>query len=96
MGSVALAVSLTIRPTMGIVCAWWLLRGLWRPVAWTAIAFAVLVALTLPFVGLERWFEYVTVLRNVGDVTGVNRNFDFGSTVLLFGGSESLARWRSS
>ena len=93
-----------IRPTMGLICAWWLLRGMWRPVAWTAVAFAVLVALTLPFVGLDRWFEYVTVLRNVSDVTGVRSNVDLGSAVLLFGGPECagdggalrrLLAWRS-
>ena len=90
-GSIALAVSLTIRPTMGLICAWWLLRGLWRPVAWTVIGFGVLVALTLPFVGLGGWFDYVTVLGNVSDVTGVRSNVDLGSAVLLFGGPESLA-----
>jgi hypothetical protein len=90
-GSIALAFALTTRPTMALICGWWLLRGLWRPIAWTVGAFAVLVALTLPFVGLQRWFDYVTVLRNVSDVTGVRSNVDLGSAVLLFGGPESLA-----
>jgi hypothetical protein len=90
-GSIALAISLTVRPTMGLICGWWLLRGVWRPVLWTVMTFAVLVAVTLPFVGVERWFEYVTVLRNVSNVTGVRSNVDLGSAVLLFGGPAALA-----
>ncbi len=96
LGSIALAASLTIRPTMGLICAWWLLRGMWRPVAWTVIAFGVLVVLTLPFVGLDGWFDYVTVLGNVSNVTGVPRNVDLGSAVLLFGGRSRWRPWRYS
>src|SRR5688572_28981638 len=33
---IALAVSLTVRPTMALIGAWWLLRRMWRPVAWAA------------------------------------------------------------
>lgn len=91
MGSIALAASLTLRPTMGIVCAWWLLRGRWRAVAWTAAAAAMIFLATLPFVGLERWLEYVTVLRNVSNVTGVGSNVDLGSSVLLLNGPAWLA-----
>ena len=85
-GSIALAASLTLRPTMALVCGWWLLRGRWRPVAWTAIAFLIIVIATLPFVGIDGWLEYVTVLRNVSNVTGVRSNVDLGSSVLLLGG----------
>lgn len=86
IGAIALAASLTLRPTMAIVCGWWLLRGRWRPVAWTAAAAAVIVLATLPFVGMDRWLEYITVLRNVSNVTGVRRNVDLGSSVLLLQG----------
>ena len=86
LGSIALAASLTLRPTMALICGWWLLRGRWRPVAWTAIAFLIIVLATLPFVGIDGWLQYVTVLRNVSDVTGVRSNVDLGSSVLLLGG----------
>ncbi len=86
IGAIALAASLTLRPTMAIVCGWWLLRGWWRPVAWTAAAAAVIVLATLPFVGVDRWLEYITVLRNVSNVTGVRSNVDLGSSVLLLQG----------
>jgi glycosyl transferase family 87 len=92
IGSIALAASLTMRPTMALIGGWWLLRGLWRPVVWTAIAGVAIVLATLPFVGIERWFELLTVLRNVSNVTGVRANLDLGSSVLLMGGPAWLAQ----
>ncbi|MEP7159345.1 MAG: glycosyltransferase family 87 protein [Chloroflexota bacterium] len=92
IGSVALAASLTMRPTMALIGGWWLLRGLWRPVLWTAIGGIAIVLATLPFVGIERWLELLTVLRNVSNVTGVRANIDLGSSVLLLGGPAWLAQ----
>jgi hypothetical protein len=92
IGSIALAVSLTMRPTMALIGGWWLLRGLWRPVLWTAVAGLAILVATLPFVGIERWLELVTVLRNVSNVTGVRANVDLGSSVLLMGGPAWLAQ----
>ena len=92
LGSIALAASLTMRPAMALIGAWWLLRGLWRPVLWTAAMGLVIVVLTLPYVGLERWLEFLTVLRNVSNVTGVRSNIDLGSSVLLLGGPTWLAQ----
>jgi len=86
IGAVAVAASIALRPTMGLVVGWWLLRGKWRPVAWTALAAVIIFVATLPFIPLRLWFDYLTVLRNVSDVTGVFRNFDLGSSVLLLGG----------
>ena len=86
LAGAALAAALTVRPTMALIGAWWLLRGAWRSALSVAVAFAMIVLATLPFVGLDRWFEYVTVLRNVSDVTGVHRNVDLGSSLLLLGG----------
>jgi hypothetical protein len=92
IAGVALAAALTLRPTMAIVAGWWLIRGRWRPVAAAAIAGFGIFAVTLPFVGLERWFEYLTVLRNVSNVTGVRSNVDLGSSVLLLGGPMWIAQ----
>ncbi len=86
IGAVAVAASIALRPTMGLVVGWWLVRGKWRPVAWTALAVALIFVATLPFISLRLWFDYLAVLRNVSDVTGVFRNFDLGSSVLLLGG----------
>ena len=35
LGSVALAVAMSVRPTLGLVLIWYLLRRRWRPVVWT-------------------------------------------------------------
>ena len=86
LGGVALAFALTLRPTMGVIAVWWLVRGVWRPIVWLIATGLLIVALTLPIVGLTGWFDYVTVLRNVSDVTGVHRNVDLGSAVIMFGG----------
>jgi len=89
---IALAVSLTVRPTMALIGAWWLLRGLWRPVAWTAAAGIVVVLASLVWLRPEVWLQYPTVLGNVRDIMGVPNNLDLGSAVLLIGGPAWLAQ----
>lgn len=90
-GSAALALCLSVRPTMGLVCVSWLLRRRLWPLVWTAIAGVALVAVTLPAVGMEGYIDYLSVLRNVSDVTGVANNLDLGSTVLRLGGGPMAA-----
>jgi hypothetical protein len=91
LGSVALALAMSIRPTLGIVLGWWLLRRAWRPLAWTLGAGIVLILVTLPFVGERSYREYATVLGNVSDVTGVPNNLDLGSTLLRLGAGPMAA-----
>ncbi len=88
---VALAVALTLRPTMVVIAGWWLVRGVWRPVVWTALTGLLIVVGSLVFVAPERWLDYLTVLGNISDVTGVHRNVDLGSALLLFGGPAGAA-----
>jgi hypothetical protein len=85
LGSASLAFSLLIRPTMAIVDVWWLLRRQWRPVVWTGVALIVLFVVSLPFVGLGSWFDYVTLLRNLTGLTGVPANVDLASAALSLG-----------
>ena len=90
-GSIALAVAISIRPMLGILVAWQLLRRQWRAVAWTIGAGVVLILLTLPFVGVAGYGDYLTVLRNISSVTGVEFNLDLGSTALALGATERVA-----
>lgn len=92
LGAIALAASITVRPTMALIGAWWLLRGLWRPLAWTAAAGLAVVLLSLLWVPLDLWFQYLSVLLHVSNVTGVRANVDLGSAVLLIGGPAWLAQ----
>ena len=100
-GSIALAIAMCVRPVLGLVLIWTLLRRRWRPVLWTIVAGLVIVALSLPFVGkvreysdtlgVQAYVDFLTVLRNVYDATGQDNNLDFGSSVLRIGGGPLLA-----
>ncbi|MET0772043.1 MAG: glycosyltransferase family 87 protein [Candidatus Limnocylindrales bacterium] len=90
-GCVALALAMTVRPILGLVLIWSLLRRRWWPVLWTVVAGIVIVLLSLPFVGIQTYQDYFTVLRNVYDVTGQDNNRDVGSLVLRVGGGPLLA-----
>jgi hypothetical protein len=92
LAGIALALSLMVRPTMALVAVWWLLRGLWRPIAWTAGAGIIVVLASLVWLRPEVWLEYPTVLGNVRDVMGVPNNLDLGSAVLMLGGPVWLAQ----
>ena len=91
LGSIAGAVAMSVRPTLGILLVWQTLRRQWRAVAWTLGAGLVLIVATLPFVGLDGYGDYLTVLRNLSDVTGVDFNWDLGSVVRSFGAGDTLS-----
>lgn len=91
IGSIAQALAISIRPTLGILILWQLLRRQWRAVAWTVGAGLVLIVVTLPFVGIGGYGDYLTVLRNVSDVIGVEHNLDLGSTALTLGADDTIA-----
>ena len=91
IGSVATAIAVSIRPTLGVVIIWQLLRRKWLAVAWVLGAASFLALLTLPAVGISGYADYLTVLRNLSDVTGVARNLDLGTTGLTFGLEERMA-----
>ncbi len=84
MGSVAAAIAMSVRPTLGVLLFWWGLRHRWRPLLYALLAGMLLVMLTLPIVGTEAWTDYLAVLRNVSQVSGVTNNLDLASTVLRF------------
>jgi hypothetical protein len=90
-GCVALALAMTVRPALGLVLVWSLLRRRWWPVLWTLVAGGIIVLVSLPFVGIVSYDHYFTVLRNVYDVTGQDNNMDVGSAVLRVGGGPLLA-----
>ena len=71
LGSIAQALAMAVRPALGVLLVWQLLRRRWRAVAWTVGAGLVLIALSLPFVGIGGYFDYLTVLGNLGGLTGV-------------------------
>ncbi len=90
LGSIAQAVAMSVRPMLGVLIVWQLLRRQWSAVAWTLGAGLVLIVLTLPLVGLDGYRDYVTVLRNLGDVSGVTFNYDLSSVAQALGLSERV------
>src|SRR3954471_3747005 len=82
---IAIAASLCVRPAMGVIWVWWIVRRQWQAAAWTVLGFAAIVVISLPFVGINPWLQYVSVLRHISHVMGVQRNLDFGSTALSLG-----------
>jgi hypothetical protein len=81
-GGFALAAAVLLRPAMAAIGLSRLLARRYATVMWTIVGGLVLVAVSLPFVGLKGWFDYVTVVRHLSDVTGVKRNFDMASLAL--------------
>lgn len=94
IGSIALAASLFLRPTMGSLVAWWLLRGRVQPVVWVVAAALIAVAFTLPFIGLGPWIDYARVTLNATDMIGEPSNIDLGSTALRL--VRNLPEWAAS
>jgi glycosyl transferase family 87 len=91
-GAASIAASISIRPTMALFVLWWLVRGRLRVVAWT-IGFAlVLFALTLPFVGIAGWLDYVRVIGNLTEFERIYRNFALGALVGHAGAPSWLAQ----
>jgi hypothetical protein len=84
-GSAGVTAALAIRPTMALFLAWWVLRGRLRPLLWAAAVAVVLFLVTLPFVGLRSWSDYLTVLGNLAGFAGIYRNFALDAVLSRLG-----------
>jgi len=88
LSALAVALAASVRPTMALFLVWWLVRGKWRAVGWTMLAGLALVLITLPFVGIAGWNDYVTLLMNLANFEGVFRNFALGALASRAGAPE--------
>jgi len=91
-GAVAQALAMSVRPMLGVLLIWQLLRRQWRAVAWTIGSGLTIIALSLPFVGIDGYRDYLTVLRNLGGLTGEAHNLDLSSTALMMGADQDIAK----
>ncbi len=85
IGSWAVAVALNMRLPMAIILVWWGLRVKWRLVGATAVLMTLMVLVTLPFVSVQRWSDFLAVAAH-GVGAGTLSSFDFGSVVAATGG----------
>jgi hypothetical protein len=63
-GGLAAALSMAIRPALGLVVLGWAARGRLAGLAWTVGAGLLLVAVSLPIAGFGAWTDWLTVLAN--------------------------------
>jgi hypothetical protein len=89
VGSVALAVSMSVRPSLGVFLLWQALRRRWAALAWTLGAGIVLIALTLPFVGIDGYREFVAVLGNLQVPGPGSQNRELGTVLADLGGGDT-------
>lgn len=73
-GSVALAIASSIRVTTGAFLFWFAMRRAWRPLMQMMAAGLVILALSLPVVGIAGYEDYLTLLRNVSDTGDLTQN----------------------
>ena len=89
-GGAAVALASFLRPTTAITGLAMLVSRSWRAILGALAAGAVLIAMTIPFVGATGWLDFVTLLRNVSATTGLPKNADLGSALLVLGAREPL------
>ena len=89
---VLLAVAGAVRYPFGLVLVSWLLQRRWRAVGVTLVAGVLIGAATLPFVGIQGWFDYLGAIRALGDVSAGEHNISLATTANALGipGPEGL------
>jgi hypothetical protein len=85
LGSIALAATISVRPSAGALLIWQVLRRRWWAAAWTIGAGIGLVLLTLPFVGIDGYRDYARVLANAITPGVGSENRDLGATLVTLG-----------
>jgi hypothetical protein len=90
LGSVALALTISVRPSTGALLLWQLLRRRWRVAAWTIGAGIALIVLSALAVGIDGYRDYFSVLGNMVTPGAGSENRDLGSTLVSLGLDEGL------
>ena len=84
VGSIALALGIAIRPQMAIMLLWWLARRKLGAFVWTVGTGLLVIAATLPFVGVSGYLDFLRVVRN-DQVAGVAHNGSLESVAIAAG-----------
>lgn len=85
IAGIALALTMSIRPVQGVVLVWALARRRWAIVAGAIVTLVLVVLVSLPFVGLQAYLDFLTVLRHVSDVDLIHNNLALGAVAVRLG-----------
>lgn len=91
VAGLAHAALIAIRFPFGLFAVTWLAERRWRALGWTIAAGVVLILVTIPFVGLSSYFDYVAILRGLPDISVGQHNLSLKSTALELGLPDGLA-----
>jgi hypothetical protein len=80
-----------VRFPFGIFFVEWLVERRWRTLAWTIGAGLALIALSLPIVGVGTYLDYVTILRDLPDISTGPHNLSLKSFALAIGAPDAVA-----
>ena len=90
-GSLALAIATSVKATFGLYLIWFAVRRAWRPLAWIVAGGVALIVLSLPFVGIDGYRDYFTMLGNINAPADLLPNRHVNAMVLSWGFDESAA-----
>ena len=85
VGSVALAMAASVRVFFSVYLLWFAVRRAWRPLLWMAGGGLALWLLSLPFVGLEGYRDYVTMLGHISGMSDLVQNRHLTFTLIRLG-----------
>jgi hypothetical protein len=85
------AIGAVIKVQPGLVLAWAALTGRWRAVGAGVAILVVAVVVSLPFVGVSAWSDYVSLLGKVSAPVTTPHSMTLGAVAFQSGLSESVA-----
>ncbi len=91
VGAVAHAALIAMRFPFGLFFITWILQRRWRPILWTMAAGIGLIVVSLPIVGVGSYVDYLTILRNLPDISTGPHNLSLKTTALEIGIPADLA-----
>ena len=89
--SVAHAILAMLRIPFVAFAALWIVQRRWRMLVQTALAGLAIVVISVPFIGIEGYREYLTILFGLPDVSAGEHNFSFRSMALGAGLDPAIA-----
>ncbi|MBA3236308.1 MAG: DUF2029 domain-containing protein, partial [Chloroflexi bacterium] len=85
IGAVAHAALIAMRFPFGVFFITWIFQRRGRPIVWTIAAGIGLILVSLPIVGVGQYMDYLTILRNLPDISTGPHNLSLKSTALEIG-----------